>query len=119
MIGKRGGVREVIFGKRIDGPAGRRRFRRNAAVIRGQVVTQSDSFDVTLVDVSNTGAKMHGSSLPEIGQPVTVRIGPMEAAGTVAWSEGGLCGVQFATGTRDEAAARLDPGRAEAAEAQA
>src|SRR6476620_12582949 len=97
MIGKRSGVREVIFGKRIDGPAVRRRVRRNSAIIRGQVVTQSDAFEVTLMDVSNTGAKMRGSLLPEIGQLVTVRIGPMEASGTVAWSEGGLCGVQFAS----------------------
>lgn len=103
MTGSRkgGGVREMIFGKRVDGPTGRRRAKRSSVAIRGEIVTPFDAIEVTLIDMSNTGAKLHGAALPPVGQLVLVRIGPMEASGTVAWSEGELCGVHFASPTTD------------------
>ena len=61
------------------------------------MVTQAQSVDVMLIDMSSTGAKLHGSQLPAEGQAVLVRIGPLTASGTVAWREGGLCGVRFDT----------------------
>ena len=103
MTGKRrGGAPEITFGKRVDGPTGRRRARRNSVAIRGEMVIESDTIEVTLIDMSNTGAKLHGAALPAVGQLVLVRIGPMEASGTVSWSEGELCGVHFASPAADD-----------------
>jgi hypothetical protein len=104
----RGGVkplsarRELAFGKRVDGPAGRRRAKRNPAGMRGELVSQTTSIDVTLIDMSNTGAKLHGANLPSVGQSVLVRIGPMEAFGTVAWREGDQCGIHFGSPASNE-----------------
>lgn len=94
--------REMAFGKRVDGPAGRRRAKRNPVAIRGQLVSQSASIDVTLIDISNTGAKLHGAKFPSTGQCVLVRIGPMEAHGTIAWSEGDQCGIHFVSPASNE-----------------
>ena len=93
---------EVAFGKRVDGPAGRRRAKRNPVGIRGELVSQSATIDVALIDMSNTGAKLHGANLPSVGQSVLVRIGPMEAFGTVAWREGDQCGIHFGSPASNE-----------------
>ncbi|MFL6723717.1 MAG: PilZ domain-containing protein [Sphingomicrobium sp.] len=87
--------RAVAFGKRVDGPAGRRRAKRNSVAIRAEIVTDAATIDVKLIDLSNSGVKLRGSKLPALDQLVSVRIGPMEAPGTVAWTEGNMCGIQF------------------------
>ena len=89
--------REMAFGKRVDGPAGRRRVKRSPVTMRGEMVTPSASLEVTLIDMSDTGARLHCVKLPAIGEEVSVRIGPMEASGTITWTEGNLCGVDFAS----------------------
>jgi hypothetical protein len=101
---KRGDSNRVVaFGKRVDGPAGRRRATRNSAAIRAEIVTDSTTIDVKLIDLSNTGVKLRGSKLPAMDQPVLVRIGPMEARGAVAWTEGNMCGIQFGVPAADDA----------------
>ena len=104
MTGTRSGsgARNMAFGKRVDGPAARRRATRSPVAIRGEVVTQSETIEVRLIDISKTGAKLHGAALPAGDQPVLVRIGPMEAYGTVAWSDGELCGIRFASPVGDD-----------------
>jgi hypothetical protein len=87
--------RVVAFGKRVDGPVGRRRAKRNSVALHAEIVTDSTTIDVKLIDLSNTGVKLRGSKLPAMDQLVLVRIGPMEARGTVAWTEGNICGIQF------------------------
>ena len=85
----------MTFGKRIDGLGGRRRAARNSVGFRAEMVTQTKSIDVTFVEMSGTGAKLHGTPMPPAGQSVLVRSGPLEAFGTVIWSERDFCGVHF------------------------
>lgn len=92
----------MAFGKRVDGPGGRRRASRNPAAIRAEMKTPAEWIDVMLIDMSSTGAKLHGPYLPPEGQVVLVRIGPLEAMGTVVWSEPNLCGIRFDTPASDD-----------------
>jgi hypothetical protein len=85
----------MTFGKRVDGPGGRRRAVRNAVSLRAQLVTPTELFEVTLIDVSSTGAKLHGPNFPGVGQLVMVRFGSLEAFGSVAWCDHQICGVNF------------------------
>ena len=48
-----------------------------------------------LVDFSSTGARLKGSQLPPVGEPVSLLIDCVRAFGTVAWAEEDLCGIAF------------------------
>jgi hypothetical protein len=90
------------FGKRVDGPGGRRRAIRNPISLRAQLTTATESIDVWLIEMSSSGAKLHGPKVPAQGQLVLVRVGSLEAFGTVIWSEPQLCGVDFNLPTNDD-----------------
>ena len=83
------------FGKRLDGPGGRRGAARAPLVLRAAMTTQCRSQTVVLLDVSQTGAKLTCPDVPPVGTDVLVRIGPLEAFATVVWAEIGDCGVNF------------------------
>jgi hypothetical protein len=46
-------------------------------------------------DISGTGARLTGPELPKKGEDIWIRVGPIDAFGTVVWSEGGECGITF------------------------
>ena len=92
----------MTFGKRLDGPGGRRRDARIPTSVAAQLITTTETISVTLIDISNTGAKFHGPKVPAIGRLVMVRIETLEAFGTVIWSIGELCGVDFKLPADDE-----------------
>jgi hypothetical protein len=92
----------MTFGKRVDGPGGRRRAVRNAVSLRAQLITPTESFEVSLIDVSSTGAKLHGPKIPRVGQLVMVRFGSLEAFGVVVWCDHQICGVNFNLPTNDD-----------------
>jgi len=85
----------MVFGKRMDGPGGRRHAARAPVVLRGAMMTQCRAQSVILLDVSQTGARLKSADLPPTGQDVLVRIGPLEAFATVVWREPAECGVHF------------------------
>lgn len=86
---------EMTFGKRVDGPGGRRRASRSPTSMRAQLTTPTNSIEAWIIDMSSTGAKLRSTSVPEVGQSVLVRVGSLEAFGTVAWTAQDSCGISF------------------------
>jgi hypothetical protein len=83
------------FGKRMDGPGGRRVAPREQVLLSAAMLTLSSSRTVTLLDVSTTGARMKTSEELFLGQEVWLKINPSDIFGTVAWTEGDQCGILF------------------------
>src|SRR5687767_15963234 len=83
------------FGKRLDGPGGHRTSAREPVLLRAALHQLSSSRDVTLFDVSATGARM---SMPEprrCGQVVWLKVPPSEIFATVMWLGEDDCGIHF------------------------
>ena len=55
----------------------------------------SGHLQVTLLDVSRTGARLEGFGLPDVGKDMILRCGGIDTFGTIAWAESGRCGIQF------------------------
>lgn len=83
------------FGRRVDGPAGRRGVKRDSVVLAAGAVTLQATASVIVSDVSPAGAKLQGCHLPAIGQEVMLKIGHDEVFAAVAWSSHDQCGVTF------------------------
>ena len=61
------------------------------------VATEMREHRVALIDVSRSGARLAGKSLPEVGEQLTFRAEDVKAYGEVVWSVGGTCAVEFDT----------------------
>jgi hypothetical protein len=85
----------MVFGKRIDKPGGSRRAVREGVMLPAALMTTTDSATVDLLDLSKSGAKLRGRSLPSPGQEVLVVLGRLEAFGSVIWRDEDECGVHF------------------------
>ena len=83
------------FGKRKDGPNGKRAAPRAPILLRAALHTLTSSRAITLFDVSCTGARM---SMPEplsVGQELWLKIPPLEIFANVVWTEDAMCGIRF------------------------
>ena len=85
------------FGKRIDGPVGRRKVQREEVVLAGSAQTLESSRSVLVTDVSVNGAKLSGRELPPQSANVLITVGDVDLFATVAWSGRDQCGVTFDT----------------------
>lgn len=85
------------FGKRIDGPSGRRRAQREEVVLAGSALTLGASRAVVVTDVSPAGAKLLGRKLPQSGTDVLLTVGSVELFGAIAWLGRDECGISFDT----------------------
>lgn len=83
------------FGKRADGPSGRRGAERAPVLLRAAMHTTRDSRGTTLLDVSRTGAQMKMPMPLGIGQDLLLRVPPTEVFGTIVWIDGDMCGIEF------------------------
>lgn len=83
------------FGKRLDGPGGRREAERAPVLLRAALHTMNASRPVTLFDVSATGAQMSMPQPLRLGQQFWLKIPPTIIFGTVVWIDDELCGVAF------------------------
>lgn len=81
------------FGKAIGG--GRRQASREPLPVSAVLSRIEQRQLAVLVDFSNTGARLKGSRLPPVGEPVSLLIDCVRAYGTVAWVDDNLCGVAF------------------------
>lgn len=81
------------FGRAVGG--GRRRASREPLPIPAVVSRIEQRQVAAIVDFSSTGARLQGSHLPPVGEPVSLTIDCVRAYGTVAWSDDDLCGVAF------------------------
>jgi hypothetical protein len=87
------------FGKRVDGPAGRRWLKRKRVGIAAFVQSCGRSASVMIEDLSLTGAKLRGRDLLP-GMRVVLKVGDRRLSGAVAWAAKGQSGVRFDFGRR-------------------
>ena len=83
------------FGKRIDGPAGRRQTPREELALEALVETVAARHSAAMLDVSQTGARLGGQGLPAAGDETLLRVAGTALFGEVVWSTGEECGVRF------------------------
>jgi hypothetical protein len=83
------------FGRRIDGPGGRRRAHRQPVALAASALTLDGSRSVMIEDVAPTGAKLRAHQLPATGSQLLVRVGAIELFASVIWSRKGECGIVF------------------------
>jgi len=57
--------------------------------------TTTRSHGATLKDISRTGARLHGSDLPQKGADFILTVEGVRVFGSVVWSKDGECGVAF------------------------
>jgi hypothetical protein len=97
----------AAFGKRRDGPGGRRRAERAPVLMAAAMHVVGASRTVSIIDVSSTGARLRTSLPLDLGQIVWLKIPPNDVFGRVRWMEGDLCGIAFDEPLGTAEAARL------------
>ena len=85
----------MAFGKRKDGPGGRRSSPREQVMLPAALMSIGASRTVFLLDVSATGAQLQASAPMHIGQEIWLKVPPSDIFGTVRWIEDDHCGVAF------------------------
>ena len=73
----------------------RRRSQRAAVVLPASVVTMSSYQYFELIDLSATGARLHGATIPPLGRTALFRLESYQVLCRVVWADNGVCGVQF------------------------
>lgn len=95
------------FGKRLDGPGGRRAAPREPVLLNAALLTLRTSRPVTLVDVSKTGARLRVREPLTRGQQIWLKVNRSDLFGTVVWVDGEECGVLFDASLADAEVASL------------
>jgi hypothetical protein len=96
------------FGKRVDGPEGRRRNIRQTVVLAASAVTLDRSRSVLVEDVCAQGAKLRGCDLPGSGAQILFRIGNDQVMASVAWRSRDECGITFDEPLNDAGIRRIE-----------
>ena len=86
---------KASFGKRIDGPGGRRRIRRKAVSIAASASAIDGARCVIIEDLCLSGARVTGRGLPSTGSEVLLRSAKGSILGRVAWEAEDRCGIVF------------------------
>ena len=95
------------FGKRLDGPGGRRRAERKPILMAAAIHTAGGSRTVSLLDVSTAGARLRTQPPLAAGQEVWLKIPPSDVFAKVQWVDDDLCGIVFDEPLPAAEAARL------------
>ena len=83
------------FGKRVDGPGGRRWLRRKWVRTAASAVFGGRDTAVLIENLSLTGARLRGFGLPRRGTGVELKVGERSLYGRVAWAAGDQRGISF------------------------
>lgn len=83
------------FGKRADGPSGRRRAERKSLDVSLSLISIEQSRVAVLADISATGCRLKGYSLPGVGRDVLLKSANIELFGRIVWKGDAQRGVQF------------------------
>jgi hypothetical protein len=83
------------FGKRIDGPTGRRRLIRDDVILAASAQTVRASRPVVVTDVSAKGAKLEGRGLETLDPDLLISVGGVDLFAKRAWTHRDECGVTF------------------------
>lgn len=86
---------EAGFGRRTDGLTGRRRAVRERMSLPVSLYSIDQSRVALLADVSQTGCRVQGMALPELGQDVLLKAADVELFGQIVWKDGSDRGVKF------------------------
>ena len=97
----------MLFGRRTDGPSGRRLTKREEVVLAASAQSLSSSRPVVVSDVSPLGAKLRGRALEQLDLNVLVSIGDVDVFATIAWVSRDECGVQWDERLTTELIARI------------
>ena len=73
----------------------RRAAERAKIALPASIQTLAGRKNVSLLNLSETGAMLEGEKLPGVGQDVVLKSGQLELLGIVAWAGNGRCGVTF------------------------
>ena len=85
----------LSFGKRIDGPGGRRQVKRQPVAILGSATTLEGSKSVVVEELCPKGARLVGRDLPEPGRQILLRTGSDAVLARVAWAADDRRGIAF------------------------
>ncbi len=80
---------------RIEEPENARREQRYAARFAGTVIIDRKALSVEIADISCVGACVRGADLPKRGDEIVLLAEDLEVVGTVVWSDGASCGINF------------------------
>jgi hypothetical protein len=83
------------FGKRIDGPGGRRRIKRKKVSIPASASSIHGSRCILIEDLCLSGARVRGRDLPLEGTEVLLRSGERALVGRIAWAHADRRGIVF------------------------
>lgn len=95
------------FGKRLDGPGGRRSTPRCTVLMSAALHTVGASRTVSILDVSKTGARLRSRLPMRLGQEIWLKMLNNDAFGRIVWAEEEMCGVEFDSPLSEAAAASL------------
>lgn len=73
----------------------RRRSSRTPVTLEASIVTMSDYQYFDVLNVSATGAKVKGPSLPPLGKTALLRLEDFQTLCRVVWVKEGECGIRF------------------------
>jgi len=83
------------FGKRVDGPDGRRETARQATFVAGSAVALEGSHSIVVENISRNGLKLHGRDLPLTGKQILVWMEGLDILGSVVWAKFDERGIMF------------------------
>ena len=86
---------EAGFGRRTDGPTGRRRAVRERMPLAVSLYAVDQSRVALMADISESGCRLQGMGLPEVGQDVLLKAVDVELFGRVVWKDDRERGVKF------------------------
>jgi hypothetical protein len=89
----------VRFGKRKDGPGGRRWIRRRKVSITGSAVSMDGTKSVLIEDLTLSGARLLGRGLPSPGTQLELRVGERSLFAEITWSGDDRRGIRFDFGS--------------------
>jgi hypothetical protein len=85
----------TAFGKRPDGPGGRRAVSRSPVLMSAALHTVGASHGVSVLDVSQLGLQLRSRLPLRVGQEIWLKLPHQDVFGTIAWVEQDLYGLQF------------------------
>jgi hypothetical protein len=99
------------FGKRLDGPGGRRSAPRAPVLMSAAMHTIGASRTVSVLDVSKTGAKLRARMPWHMSQVMWLKLARPNVFAKVVWTDGEECGVEFDEPLSEAEAASLQARR--------
>lgn len=86
---------ERHFGRRVDGPTGRRHAERERMNLSVSLYSIDQSRVALIADISESGCRLQGLGLPGVGKDVLLNAANIELFGRIVWKRDVERGVKF------------------------